>query len=324
MSSPRGTGLVLRDALAWGDVREIAGTAEDTGYAALFVPEIAGREAFSTLTGLAAATERVALGTGVVPIDARRPDITAMAAATLHDASGGRHVLGLGAGHPPPGTGPGPLERLGEYLRVIRDAFGGEQVSSVMYGIDAFELELRLDQPPPLWLAALGDRMVELAARTADGVLLNWCTPDRVRAAAASIRRTAPTGGRDPDAVTVAVYVRACIGPPPPVALRALQEMTGRYASVPNYLAQFERMGLGAAAHRAARAFADGRPEDVPEALVEALCVRGSRETWLARAAAFHEAGADLVLCYPVAALEPFSTVLGTAIACAPDPAVER
>jgi len=324
MSGLRGAGLVLRDSLAWEDLREIAGAAEDTGYAALFVPEIAGREAFSTLTGLATVTERVALGSGVVPMDARRPEVTAMAAATLHDASGGRHVLGVGAGHPPPGTRPGPLERLREYVRVIRGAVGGERVFSTMYGIDAFELDLRLDDPPSIWLAALGDRMVGLAGRIADGVLLNWCTPDRVSAAAASIRRTAADAGRDPDEVSIAVYVRACIGPPAPVALRALQDMTGRYASAPNYLAQFEAMGFGDAAHRAAKAFADARAEDVPETLVDALCVRGSRDVWLARAGEFQEAGADLVLCYPVAALDAFSSVLGTAIACAPNPAVER
>ena len=57
---------------------------------------------------------------------------------------------------------------------------------------------------------------------------------------------------------------------------------------------------------------------------MRALTVSGGRTQALARFDAFREAGADLVLCYPVAALEPLSSVLGTLLAAAPDPAVER
>jgi alkanesulfonate monooxygenase SsuD/methylene tetrahydromethanopterin reductase-like flavin-dependent oxidoreductase (luciferase family) len=190
--------------------------------------------------------------------------------------------------------------------------------------VDSVEPEMVTDPRPPIWAAALGDRTVQFAAESADGVLLNWCTPERVRQAKASIEGAAARAGRDPAAVTVAVYVRACVGPPADVALGALKEMTGRYASLPNYVRQFERMGLGGMARAAAEALRSGRPEEVPEELVDAVCVRGSREAWTERAAAFRSAGADLVLCYPVAALDPFSSVLGTLIACAPDTAVER
>jgi alkanesulfonate monooxygenase SsuD/methylene tetrahydromethanopterin reductase-like flavin-dependent oxidoreductase (luciferase family) len=315
-----GTGLVLRDALALPDLREIATTAEETGYGAIFVPEIAGREAFSTLTVLAGATERVTLGTGVVPMDSRGPGVTAMAAATLHDASGGRHVLGMGAGHPPPGTTPPPSQRLREYVRVVRAALAGETVSSELYGLEEFRLELGLERPPPIWLAALGERTVELAAEAADGVLLNWCTPARVGEAKKTIAAAATGAGRDSGAITVAVYVRACVGVPAGVALGALQAMTALYASLPNYRPQFERMGLGEEAGLAAAAFQANRPEEVPGSMVDALCVRGTREAWTERAAAFRAAGADLILCYPVAALDPFSSVLGTTLACAPEP----
>jgi 5,10-methylenetetrahydromethanopterin reductase len=165
-----GTGAVLRDALPWEDAREVAGTAEETGFAAVFVPEIAGREAFSTLTGLGAATDRILLGTGVVAMQTRRPETTAMAAATVQDVSEGRAILGIGAGHDPGGTPPGPVERLREYVRVVRSLLEGEAVTSVLYGVEGTRLELSAVRPPPIWLAALGDRMVDLAAQTADGV----------------------------------------------------------------------------------------------------------------------------------------------------------
>src|SRR5262245_46050149 len=92
------TGLVLRDALPWPEFETIVGTAEDTGYESVFVPEISGREGFATLAAAASATSRIRLGTGVVTMWSRTPTVTAMAAATVHERSGGRLVLGLGAG----------------------------------------------------------------------------------------------------------------------------------------------------------------------------------------------------------------------------------
>src|SRR5262245_39078098 len=91
-------GLVLRDPLSWNDAVRVVQTAEASGYEAVFVPEIAAREAFSTLTAFGGETERMRLGTGVVTLQSRSPVTTAMAAATVHDVSGGRFILGIGAG----------------------------------------------------------------------------------------------------------------------------------------------------------------------------------------------------------------------------------
>jgi 5,10-methylenetetrahydromethanopterin reductase len=178
--------------------------------------------------------------------------------------------------------------------------------------------------PPPVWLGALGDRMIRLAGEVADGVLLNWCTPERVAQAKRLVREGAERADRDPDGVTVAVYVRACLGVEEPIALEALRKMTGLYASFSHYRRQLEVMGLGEEAALAAKAFTERRPEEIPESLVRSLSVVGGRSEAMARFAGFRQAGADLVLCYPVAALETLSSVLGTVLAAAPSPALER
>src|SRR5438093_9875011 len=98
MTIPGRTGVVLRDPLPWPELRQVVETAEDTGYAAVFVPEITARDAFVALAGFASATNRLSLGTGVVTLDARSAGTTAMAAASLQDLSGGRAILGIGAG----------------------------------------------------------------------------------------------------------------------------------------------------------------------------------------------------------------------------------
>jgi 5,10-methylenetetrahydromethanopterin reductase len=328
----RGTGIVLRNALPRDEARGIVQTAQDVGYDAVFVPEIDGREAFSTLTAFGHAADRILLGTGVVAMWARTPVTTAMAAATVQDLSGGRMVLGIGAGSP---TGLGgstgaearPLRLIEEFVRVVREAASGEPVTEGTVGDPfhavGFAASLAGD-PFPVWLAALGDRMAALAGRIGDGVLLNWCPPERVASARAVVHEAASRAGRDPSDVPIAVYVRACLGVEEQHAMGALQEMTGLYASIPHYRRQFELAGLCEQAAVAADAYGAGRIRDIPEDLVRALIVTGGRDAALHRFDAYREAGADVVLVYPVAALDAFSTVLGTVLAAAPDPAIER
>ena len=317
---------MLREPLPWPECRQVVQTAEDMGYEAVFVPEIAGREAFVTLAAAGAETSRLRLGTGVVTIGARSAATTAMAASTVQDLSAGRLILGIGSGSPRSGEAPAALlGRVRRYVEVVRKTLAGEEAGPVdPSGGERFRLWRPPDRPPPIWLGALGDRMVALAAREADGVLLNWCTPERVRRARRTIEEAAERSGRAPSDVTVAVYVRACLGLDEERALAPLREMTGRYAALPHYLAQLEAMGLGEEGRLAARAFAEGRPAAVPGSLVRALAVVGGRDEALARFAEYREAGADLVLCYPVAALDPFSSILGTVHAAAPSPTIER
>ena len=302
------TGVALRDPLAWHDLVQVVETAEQAGFEAAFVPEIAGREAFATLAGLAGVTERLRLGTGVVPLPARRLSTLAMAAATAQELSGGRLVLGLGSGPP----GPGALDRVRSGIRALREALAGRPLD------DGFALALDAGRPPPLWLAALGDRMVGLAGEIADGVLLNWCTPARVARARELIAVGAARAQRDPRAVTVAVYVRACLGHEDEVALEALREPTAQYASMPHYRRQMEAMGLGEAAAAAASG-----PGAVSDDLVRKLCLLGDPADAARRLDEFREAGADLPVVYPVPAREPVSSIMGTVLALAPTPAIQ-
>jgi len=152
--------------------------------------------------------------------------------------------------------------------------------------------------------------------------VMNWCTPKRVQAARAVLRLTAARAGRDASAITVSVYVRACLGMSDEVALAALRRPAGQYASIPHYHRQFELMGLGEEASAAAEAFQAGRIDEVPESFVRALTVIGGRREAMERGQAYRDAGADLILWYPVPALDPVSSIMGTIMAAAPDPSV--
>ena len=290
-----GTAVALRDPLPWDGFAELARAAESLGYRAIFLPEIAGRDAFAALTALAGETSSLLLGTGIVPMRSRVPRLTAMGAATVNERSGGRAILGIG-------TGParkGALDALAMQIHQIRALLGGTPASLVVDDLEP--LSLRSPSAVPVWIAGLGPRSMQLAGRIADGVLLNWCSPERVAQARLDIRAAAEEAGRDPDAVTIAVYVRACVDQDDPMAaLAAAKAATGEYASYPAYGRQFAAMGLGSQAEAAATAYRAGTPADVPDGLVEAICLVGEVATARDRLDAYREAGADLPVVYPI------------------------
>jgi alkanesulfonate monooxygenase SsuD/methylene tetrahydromethanopterin reductase-like flavin-dependent oxidoreductase (luciferase family) len=289
---PRGTGVALRDPLPWPAFAGAARLAEELGYGAVLLPEIAGRDTLAALTGLAGETSAVMLGTGVAPMTSRTPRLTAMAAATLQERSGGRAILGLG-------TGPavaGALDRLRGVVDHVRALLRGDAV-------DGERASLLPAAPVPIWIAALGPRALRTAGEIADGVLLNWCTPERVAEAREAIRSAAGAAGRDPDAVAIAVYVRANLDADDPAgASGALRAAAGEYASYPAYARQFAAAGLDLAARAAAAAHREGRPGDVPDELVRAVTLPNDPAAARERLAAYRSAGADLPVVYPVVA----------------------
>ena len=122
-------------------------------------------------------------------------------------------------------------------MEEIRDLVGGSAPGAA--------LRLPLPAPVPIWIAALGPRAMRLAGEIADGVILNWCTPERVAEARDAIRAAAGEAGRDPDAVTIAVYVRASFSDR---ADEALLAAAAEYASYPVLRTAVRGDGRGAIA----------------------------------------------------------------------------
>jgi len=264
LRQPTGTAFTIRD-LPWTDVAVIAREGESLGYEAVFLPETGTRDTLATLAALCAETTTLRLGTGVIPMGARTARLATMAAATVQERSQGRLVLGVGTG----GSRPGALDRLRAYVAEISELLA--------------ESPLPFSEPAPIWIAALGPRATRLAGEIADGVILNWCTPDRVAEARDAIRTAAGDAGRDPDSVTISVYVRAAFSDR---ADEALLGAAAEYASYSAYARQFEAMGV----------------EPSAEVVVEAVCLRGDPDEAKERLEAYRDAGADLPVVYPVLA----------------------
>jgi alkanesulfonate monooxygenase SsuD/methylene tetrahydromethanopterin reductase-like flavin-dependent oxidoreductase (luciferase family) len=302
------TGVAIRDPWPWPVFSGLTRLAEALGYGAVFLPEIAGRDALAALTALAGETTTMRLASGVVPMPSRTIALTAMAAATVHERSGGRAILGIGTGP----ARPGALDALRDAVTELRSRLGASGARGAP--------NIALPSPVPVWIAALGPKAMRMAGAVADGVLLNWCPPERVRTARAEIADGAAAAGRDPSAIEVGVYVRACLIEDD-AAMAALRTAAGEYASYPAYARQLAGLGLGDLVTEAAAAYREGRHGDVPEDLVRAVTLVGDAADARRRLDAYREAGADLTVVYPVAAgADPAASVADTMEALRPVP----
>jgi probable F420-dependent oxidoreductase len=269
------------DSLAIGQLTAYARRVEELGFTALWVPDVVGREPFATLGVLAAATERIALGTSIVSIWSRGPQATRMAAMTLQEASGGRFVLGLGVSHPHMAERlhgahyDRPLSRMREYLLAYRAAkYSGPR--------DPERPE------PPVLLAALRERMLELSAREADGAFAYLVTPERLRWMRE--RLDAAAGSRS--GPLLAVTMPFVAETDAENAREAARRYLTPYLRTPNYRASW-----------AEQEFAE-RDWETPgsDRLVDAMVAWGDRTAAERRIAEMRKAGADHVAVIPIAA----------------------
>jgi alkanesulfonate monooxygenase SsuD/methylene tetrahydromethanopterin reductase-like flavin-dependent oxidoreductase (luciferase family) len=189
-------------------LRAAAHEGEALGYRSFWVNHPGSVDGLAVLGLAAAATRRIPLGIGVIPLHTRPPAsiVDGVRAAGL---SKDRVLLGVGS------PNPRALERVRAGMAELRGQLPG----------------LRLV------VAALGPRMCRLAGEIADGVLFNWLTPEHARRSAAWVEDGAAAAGR-PRPMLFA-YVRIALGP---AAVARLAEEGDRYAEIPAYAAHFARM----------------------------------------------------------------------------------
>jgi coenzyme F420-dependent oxidoreductase len=202
------------------DVRvELAIRAERLGYDRVWLPETWGRDAVTTATSVARATDRVGVGTSVLPVYSRSPALLGQTAAALQEVSGGRFRLGLGP------SGPAvienwhgevydrPLRRTREAIEIVRRVLSGDPVEYRGEVFDLSGFRLRCDPPdppPPIDAAGMGPKSVELAGRFADGWHALLFTPEGVRERLTDLRRGAELAGRDPGDLRTTLSVTCC------------------------------------------------------------------------------------------------------------------
>jgi probable F420-dependent oxidoreductase len=248
-------GIVLAPfaALPAAEFIAIAREAEARGYHMAWTGEASGYDAITLMTAIATHTERLHVGSAVVPVQTRTPVVLGQSAATLNHLAPDRVVLGIGlssrviVGDWHGLTFAPSVQQIREAVQIIRMVAAGERVSfeGTFYRVKNF----RLTAPPParpvrIVLAALGPEMLELAGEIADGVVLNWIPPETVPLSIQHLEAGARKAGRTLAGFEIASFIRTCVTDDAPAAREALaRDITG-YATVDAYASFFRSAGF--------------------------------------------------------------------------------
>ena len=228
--------------------------AEELGYDAVYVTHVAGRESLTVLTAYAAATARVRVGTGVVPIYTRTPATMAQTAATIADISGGRLTLGLGVSHRPVVEGwhgqtiDRPVAEMKEYVRTVRAILAGEPPRDTAKWPTGFQLGGFGPFPDlPIYGAALSPAMLRAVGEVCDGAVLWLCNPRYISDVVVPELRTGrERAGKTLDGFDVVAAVPAAVTGDRDAAYAAMRRDLIPYFGLPFYRAMLERSGFGA------------------------------------------------------------------------------
>ena len=264
------------------------------GYTDLWSAESSGVDGFTPLALAAAWEPTVRLGTAIIPIYTRGPATLAQSAAALAQAAPGRFALGIGAstdvivqrwnGIP----FAEPYRRARDTLRFLRAALAGEKVTA---GYDTFEVKgfrLTVTEPPdppiPLLLAALRPQMLRLAAREADGAIINWLSATDAARVIGVVRDVAP-------GAEIVARLFVCPNPDRDAVLPAAKRMLAGYLSVAVYRAFHVWLGreamLAPCWERWDSGDRAGALKQIPDYLVDDIIINGTPAECRDRVAAF-------------------------------------
>jgi len=310
----------------WGETLDFVLEAEKLGLDICWVAEAWGSDAPSPLGYLAARTDRLLLGSGIIQLGTRTPPLIAMTAMTLAQLSGGRFLLGLGPSGPQVIEGlhgvrfARPLARMRETIEVVRQAFAGEKIT---YSGAQFQIPvpgearpMRLSQPAdsaiPIYVAAMSPGMLELTGTVADGWLGTSFVPEGSAAYFEHLDRGLAAAGRsrsdldvcqgaevafldDEDAVTAHVAARK---------KELAFSLGGMGSASTNFYNQaYSRQGWAGVAAQIHARWQGGDHEGaaglVTDEMVLATTLIGTEQMVRERLGVWREAGVDTVRLYP-------------------------
>jgi F420-dependent oxidoreductase-like protein len=222
--------------------------AADAGFSSATASQIFGYDALTMLAVVGQRVPGIELATGVVPTYPRHPIMLAAQALTVQAAIGGRLTLGIGLSHQIVIENlfglsfEKPARHMREYLTALGPLLRGEQVAFRGETLTAATLgPLEIDAPaPPLLVAALGPRMLELAGTLADGTT-TWMTgPATVRSHIVPHISAAAEGAGRP-APRIAVALPVCVTDDPAAARERAARDFAVYGGLPSYRAMLDR-----------------------------------------------------------------------------------
>src|SRR5947209_9895333 len=311
-----GLNLPYEGSLAFPEAVELAQRAEALGFESVWMPEAYGTDAVSILGALAARTDRIRLGTGIVNVFSRTPALLAQTAATLDLISNGRFILGLGTSGHQVVTGwhgvpfERALPRMRETVAIVRQVLRRDRLhfSGEVFRLDqGLKLLARPVRPAvPIFLATLTPAGLRLTGEVADGWIPTLFSPDHLDLFRPELEAGARAAGRSLDSLEVAPYVPVLVDDDRARARDAIRPWVALYVggmgsrSKNFYNETVARYGFADEARDIQDLYLNGQKLEairrVPDALVDGITIVGPPGYVRDRMEAWSLAGVTLLL----------------------------
>jgi len=277
----------------------------------LWIPETWGIENFSMLSLACMENKFSKIGSSIINIYSRSPSLIAMGAATVDTISNKRLVLGLGTSTKPliesfhGDKFEKPVKRMKECVEIIRLIFTGKQInySGEIFSLKDFSL---LVKPPrntiPIYLAAVNQKMVELAWEIADGVIFYLRPKNEIKSTLAKMENQKK--------IDTTLQIITCIHNDPEKAIIRAKKTIAFYVSVGKIYREF--LALNGFKNETKNIFEEYKKtglennhELVPESMINELCISGTPDECKKQLKQFRETGINL----PIIQFNPIDNV---------------
>ena len=264
-----GIGLDTSLGISYDQDLEMSKYASEYGYTSIWTPEHRVYDSFVLCLERWNATREhtdvgLSTGIGVSPVNLRSPFALAMTASTISKRTNGKFILGIGSGgvyreatrNSLGFSKVSVLSLMTDYLSIIKPLVHNQTVNYTGDTVSLHNANLGTgnEYPTPIYLAALGPKMLGVGAKLADGIALNWCSTEQIAWTRDIIKTQAEKNNRNPDEIKVVQYIRMCIDNDVDLARKAfIQSMLGYALGSANaspsekrmgYRGHFERMGF--------------------------------------------------------------------------------
>jgi probable F420-dependent oxidoreductase len=294
----------------WQRLVELMRLAETNGFdhGWTYDSHVLWQEPYPLLTLAAANTEKLKLGLNVTNPGTREPTVTGSAFATLQDVSGGRMIMGIGRGDSARrviGYKPTTVAELERSVTMLRELMRGRPVDW-----NGTEVELKWAaelEPVPVYVAGYGPKVLSVAGRCADGIIIQLADPEIIEWIVGEVRAAAESVGRDPDEIGVMACAPAHIGDDPAdnaEQVRWFPAMVSNHvfdviskhdpatlpAALTDYVTRMQREHYDYSEHSRVGA---KHGEDVSDETCERFCVLGTPDQHVEKLRRLEAAGVD-------------------------------
>jgi len=290
----------LGSLLSINDVLECSEILSKTNIDTIWVPETWGMENFSMLSAVSNKTTTQKIGSSIINVYSRSPSSIAMGAATVDTLSDGRLILGLGTSSPPiVETFHGykfekPLQRMKEYVEIIRLVLSGKQINydGEIFNLKNFTLLIKPKRESiPIYLAAVNQKMVNLAWKIGDGVIFYLRPINEMKETIAKMQSKKK--------IDVTCQLITCVAEDADIAIERAKKTVAFYVSVGKVYREF--LGKNGFNNEITNIFDEFKKsgfksnhELVTDSMLESLAISGNPEECRRQLRNFKEIGIDL------------------------------